>query len=83
MVVSQLLYVGTGPDAATEQSLYRRDVVRVATALQARDVVNSKNVAVVPTRDVAREALILLGSTPEWARMAVFDAEPDWTDIMT
>lgn len=83
MVISPLLYVGSGPDRDTEQDLYQRDVIRVATALQARDVVNAKNVAVVPTRDVARDALILLGATPEWSRMAVFDAEPDWTDIMT
>lgn len=82
MVISQLLYVGSGPDADQEWDLYQRDVIHVATARQARDVADSKNVAVVPTRDVARDALILLGATPEWARMAVFDAAPDWVDIM-
>ena len=77
-MVSESLYVGSGPDSDTEHRLYNRHVIRVATAQQAAKVINGGNVAIVPTTDVAKEALIVLGYGPVWAAMAVHETvSPD------
>lgn len=85
MMVTSTLYVGVGPDAGPERKYWGREVIRVATARQAQAVIHGGDVAVVPTKDVAKDALVLLGATPEWSRMAVFEtfdqgwfSNPEW-----
>lgn len=73
MFVSESLYVGTGPDPDEEQAHFNRRVVNVATAQQAADVINANGVAVVPTTDVAKQALVVLGYGPAWAAFAVHE----------
>lgn len=67
MWISNRLYVGTGPDPDAERDLYQRDVVRVATSAQAARVIDAGGVAVVPTIDIARETLLLIGADSTWA----------------
>lgn len=73
MMVTGRLYVGTGPNADMERRYYGRETTLVATARQAQIVIDGGDVAVVPTTDVAKDTLVLLGASPEWARMAVFE----------
>lgn len=65
MMVSEMLWVGRGPDVPSFGT-----VVECATAEQARDTIRSTNTAVVPTTDIARETLILLGVGEAWAAYA-------------
>lgn len=71
MIVTPLLYVGTGPDY--------KESHRYATADQAAHAVSEGHVAVVPTTDIAREALVLLGAEEWWARFVTTPSQ--WTDM--
>ena len=73
MMISSVLYVGTGPNEDMELKYFGKAVTRVATPWQAEAVIRSGDIAVVPTTDVAKDTLILLGATPEWSRMATFE----------
>ena len=66
MMVSEMLWVGRGPSDGT----WWGDIVECATAQQAFDAIKSGNTAVVPTTDVARETLLLLGTGEAWATFA-------------
>lgn len=73
MMVTERLYVGTGPDEEMERKYYGRGVIHTATPQQAKAVIDGGDVTVVPTTDVAKDTLVLLGASPAWSRMAVFE----------
>ena len=65
MMVSEKLWVGVGPDTPSFGI-----VVQCATAEQAKEAMGDANTAVVPTTDVARDTLLLLGVGEAWATYA-------------
>lgn len=75
--ISPLLWVGTGPAHSV------RVQERCATAPEAVGAIQREHIAIVPTKDVAHQVLLLLGSDQQWANYAVgyakydFDADLD------
>lgn len=65
MMVSEMLWVGRGPEYTSFGP-----VTECATAQQAIDVMDEGRVAVVPTTDIAKEALLMLGVGEAWAAYA-------------
>jgi hypothetical protein len=74
MMISELLWVGRGPDDGTAEQY-------CASAGEAVTLIKQDIAAVVPTTDIAHQALLLLGSSNEWANFATrrgrydFDAD--------
>lgn len=76
MMISELLWVGRGPESTSFGP-----IKECATAQQALDVMNDLNVAVVPTTDVARDVLRLLGCDEAWVVYATGGALLDGDTI--
>ena len=64
MYVAPKLWVGTAPAELLTTAKH------TSTAIQAAHLIKSGDVVIVPTTDIARETLLLLGSSPEWALRA-------------
>lgn len=65
MMVSELLWVGRGPD----EPIFGK-IVPCSSPHQAYDEMKKMNTVVVPTTDMARETLLLLGVGEAWAAYA-------------
>lgn len=66
MMVSEMLWVGKGPEGPPSFGPVRE----CATAQQAANAMKDNFTAVVPTTDIARDTLILLGVGEAWASYA-------------
>lgn len=64
MYVSSQLWVGTAPVE------YMTTARHASTAVWAAHLIQMGEVVIVPTTDIARETLLQLGSSPEWALRA-------------
>jgi hypothetical protein len=77
MMVSERLWVGTGPesDAGTN------GVENCATARQAANAVKAGSIAVVPTTDVAYDAILAMGYPQAHAAHAVLNRNVGQDDL--
>ena len=77
MMVSEMLWVGRGPDTPLFGP-----IKECATARQALNAIESSNTAVVPTTDIAKETLLLLGCSEAWATFATGGTLVEWDIVV-
>jgi hypothetical protein len=79
MMISESLWVGKGPESSTGTS----GVLNCATAKQAADAIKANYIAVVPTTDVAHDAILAMGYGQAWATFATKDRNITPDDVVS